>query len=168
MSFLEKLKGDGATRPPRPPARAIALAWLGAAIAIATIALLAETTGTALVLGCFGASCVLAFGFPEAPFSQPRHIVGGHVLASLVGLSCLAVTGPTWWGMAIAVATSLAAMMLTRTPHPPAGSNPVMVYLLEPGWDFLVFPTLAGALILLSVALVFNNLVRPARYPKYW
>ena len=37
-----------------------------------------------LLLGSFGASCVLVFGFPDLPFSQPRNLVGGHVLSSLV------------------------------------------------------------------------------------
>ena len=31
--------------------------------------------------------------------------------------------------MAMAVGTAIALMMLTRTVHPPAGSNPVIVFL---------------------------------------
>ena len=42
------------------------------------------------------------------------------------------------------------------------------VYLAQPGWGFLLFPTLLGALIVVAVALVYNNLTRDARYPKYW
>lgn len=168
MDYWRKLKGDGAPRPPRPDGRAIALAWLGAAIAIGAVALLARGTGAPLILGSFGASCVLAFGFPDAPFSQPRHLVGGHVLASLIGLAFLHFVGPSWWGMALATATALAAMMATRTAHPPAGSNPVIIYLVQPGWDFLLFPTLCGSLVLLAVALLYNNGTREGRYPKYW
>lgn len=59
-------------------------------------------------------------------------------------------------------------MMLTRTVHPPAGSNPVIVFLALPGWDFLLYPTLSGSLLLIAVALVYNNASREARYPKYW
>lgn len=59
-------------------------------------------------------------------------------------------------------------MMLTRTVHPPAGSNPVIVLLLQPGWSFLFLPTLGGAVLLVLVALACNNLSRPAAYPKYW
>ena len=32
----------------------------------------------------------------------------------------------------------------------------------------LLFPTLAGALILLLVALLYNNATRSGRYPRYW
>jgi len=66
------------------------------------------------------------------------------------------------------VGTAIALMMATRTVHPPAGSNPVIVFLIQPGWDFLLFPTLTGALLLAVVALIYNNLSRNDKYPKYW
>jgi CBS-domain-containing membrane protein len=59
-------------------------------------------------------------------------------------------------------------MMLTRTVHPPAGSNPVIVFLTQPAWDFLLFPTVIGATILVAAALVYNNATRETNYPKYW
>jgi CBS-domain-containing membrane protein len=76
--------------------------------------------------------------------------------------------GPQWWSVAIAVGTAIAVMMLTRTVHPPAGSNPVIVFLGNPSWSFLLFPTLIGAVVIVLVALVYNNLSREARWPKYW
>jgi CBS-domain-containing membrane protein len=144
------------------------LAWLGAALTIAMIAGLSNMLSTVLVLGSFGASCVLVFGYPDVPFSQPRNIVFGHLISSAVGLACMHFFGPTWWSVATAVSSAIALMMLTRTVHPPAGSNPVIVFLSAPGWGFLLFPTLAGAVCLVLVALVYNNATRPERYPKYW
>jgi CBS-domain-containing membrane protein len=70
--------------------------------------------------------------------------------------------------VALAVGSAIAVMMLTRTVHPPAGSNPVIVFLMTPTWDFALFPTLAGAVILVLVALIFHNITREARWPKYW
>ena len=120
------------------------------------------------MLGSFGASCVLIFGFPDVPFSQPRNVIGGHFLSSLIGLLCLTLFGATWWSVSIAVGTSIAMMMLTRTTHPPAGSNPVIIYLLKPAWSFLLFPTLFGAIILVFIAVIYNNLANDGKYPKYW
>ena len=168
MSFFEKLKGDGAPLPPKTSNKAIALAWLGGFLAIATVAALTDALSVALVLGSFGASCVLVFGYPDVPFSQPRNVIAGHFISSLVGLACLTFFGPHWWAVAIAVGTAIALMMLTRTVHPPAGSNPVIVFLMQPTWEFLIFPTLIGALILVAVALVYNNVTREGKYPKYW
>ena len=167
-SFFTKLRGDGAALPPQPSHKAVALAWLGGVLAIAAVAALREGLASTLVLGSFGASCVLLFGFPDAPFSQPRNVIIGHVLSSAIGVLALKLFGPTWYGMALAVGTAIALMMITRTVHPPAGSNPVIVFLGLQGWDFLLFPTLLGALIIVAVALLYNNATRSARYPKYW
>lgn len=166
--WFSKLKGDHAALPPRAPAKAIALAWLGGCLAIGVIAGLAEHWSMALVLGSFGASCVLVFGYPDVPFSQPRNIILGHGLSTATGLLFLTLFGPHWWAMALAAGTAIALMMVTRTVHPPAGSNPVIVFLLQPGWSFLLLPTLTGALILTLVALLYNNATRPGNYPKYW
>lgn len=168
QKFLKKFQGDRAALPPRPGLRAILLAWLGGVLAIGAVAGLSEALSTLLVLGSFGASCVLVFGFPDSPLSQPRNVVFGHLLSSLTGLCFLALFGPSWWAVALAVGTAIALMLLTRTAHAPAGSNPVIIFLAQPGWDFLLFPTLSGALIVVLVALVYNNATRAARYPKYW
>jgi CBS-domain-containing membrane protein len=95
-------------------------------------------------------------------------VIVGHVLSTLIGLAFVYFCGPQWWSVALAVGTAIAGMMLTRTVHPPAGSNPVIVFLLQPGWDFALFPTLTGAVILVLVALIFHNATREARWPKYW
>jgi len=167
-SFIKKLRGDQAALPPKASAKAILLAWLGGFIAIAVVAGLFEGTALPLILGSFGASCVLVFGYPDVPFSQPRNVVLGHFLSSFSGLFFLMLLGPHWWSVALAVGTAIALMMLTRTVHPPAGSNPVIIYLLQPGWGFLLMPTLLGAMVLVLVTLVYNNATREARYPKYW
>ena len=168
MNLFEKLKVDNAKLPPKHSIRAVVVAWLGGFVAISAVTLLSNTFSTALVLGSFGASCVLIFGFPDVPFSQPRNVIGGHFLSSLIGLICLTLFGSTWWAVSIAVGTSIAMMMLTRTTHPPAGSNPVIIYLLKPAWSFLLFPTLLGAIVLVFVAVIYNNLANDGKYPKYW
>jgi CBS-domain-containing membrane protein len=63
---------------------------------------------------------------------------------------------------------SYKGMSLTRTVHPPAGSNPLIIMLSMPKWDFLLFPTLTGAVILVVVAVLFNNLMKGRAYPRYW
>lgn len=168
MNLLQKWNTRGGNCPPAPAAGAILMAWSGGVLAIAAVAYLAEATGYALMLGSFGASCVLLFGFPDSPFSQPRNVLGGHLLASFIGLAFLSLFGAHWWSMALAAGSAIAAMMASRTVHPPAGSNPVIVMLLTPGWDFLLTPTLSGALILLLVALFFNNAQAERTYPRYW
>ncbi len=165
--YFSKMRG-GAALPVRANARQIAFAWLGGFLAIAAVAYMADITHSPLMLGSFGATCVLAFGFPESPFSQPRNIIGGHFLASLVGMVFLTLMGVHWWSVALATGTAIAGMMITKTVHPPAGSNPVIVMLTAPAWSFLLTPTLIGAIMLVVVAVFFNNLSKERAYPKYW
>jgi CBS-domain-containing membrane protein len=167
-NYIQKFSGADVSMPARASWKAIILAWLGGVTAIGAVGLFAQTTGVPLMLGSFGATCVLVFGFPESPFSQPRNVLLGHTLASLIGLTFLWLFGPVWWAMGLAAGTTIAVMMLTRTVHPPAGSNPIIVFLAQPSWNFLLFPTALGAILLIAIALVYNNSVRNERYPRYW
>ena len=168
MNLIKKWKKGGGNCPPSPAFFDILLSWMGGVLAIGAVGYLAHVTNYPLILGSFGASCVLIFGFPESPFSQPRNVIGGHVLASFIGLVFLSLLGAHWWSMALAAGTTIAAMMMTRTVHPPAGSNPLIIMLLAPTWDFMLTPTLIGAVVLVFVALFFNNLPRERTYPRYW
>lgn len=155
--------------PKRLSLKQIILAWGGAFLATAVIAQTTVSVQLPLILGSFGASCLLVFGYPSSPFAQPRNVIGGHFVASLTGLIVMAVLGTTPFAMAIAVATAIALMMLLRVPHPPAGSNPIIVMLAHASWDFLLTPTLLGALLLIAVALIYNNYGDEQRaYPIYW
>lgn len=165
--FLLKAKG-GHDRPPPPHGQHILISGSCSFAAIALLAWLSEAGLHPLVLGSFGASCVLLFGYPDSPFSQPRNIVVGHALSTLVGLTLLTQVGSHWWSMGMAVALAIMLMMKFGVMHPPAGSNPLIVMLLQPGWSFLVTPTLAGALLLVLLGVVLINLQTEKHYPRYW
>lgn len=113
MKLLQKMKGDAQSLPPLAPTKGIALAGLGGVIAMSLLGLLGATMQTTLVLGSFGASCVLLFGFPDVPFSQPRNIVAGHFLSSLIGLAFLKLLGPSWWEMGLETELSIAETNLS-------------------------------------------------------
>lgn len=136
----------------------ILLGGIGGFVAIGVIAFLAKYSGHPLILGSFGASCVLLFGFPKSPFSRPKSVIGGHLIASFVGLAFFVLFGFEWWSVALAAGCAISAMMLTDTVHPPAGSNPVIVMLGGAKWPFLLEPTLIGAVLLVIISLIFNLL----------
>lgn len=146
----------------------ILFAFVGSFIAIIIIGYLTKNYNNLLVMGSFGASCVLLFGFPKSPFSQPRNVVLGHFLSSLTGLFFLHFVGNDYISMALALATAIALMMTTKTVHPPAGSNPLIIFLLGANWDYLIFPTLVGSVVLVIVSLFYNNLHKNRIYPQYW
>ena len=154
----KKLKG-GDPIPPKPAGKAILKAMGFGLIAIAIVAGLAHFSQIPLIMGSFGATCVIC-GNPDIPFAQPRNVIFGHVVSSAIGLICLNLFGPEFWSMALAVALAIGAMHWGRIVHPPAGSNPVIVMLAQPGWGFLLFPTLT--------ALIYHNVQPDKSYPRYW
>lgn len=153
--------------PPRFTPVAGVFACLGVFAVIAVLAYSSFNLGVLLALGSFGSTAVMMFTFPEIHFAQPRSVVGGHVICTAVGLAALALFGPAWWALALAAAVACALMMLARCMHPPAGSNPIIVFLVAPKWSFLVFPTLAGALTMVAVAVLYHRACR-REYPVYW
>lgn len=168
MNYFKKFVGKKTKIEQNHKIASIVFASIGGFLAIACVGFLSENSHNLLVMGSFGASCVLIFGFAASPFSQPRNVIFGHFISTFIGLLFLHFVGSEWWSMAAALAFCIFVMMLTKTVHPPAGSNPIIVFLLGANWDYLFFPTLFGAIILVLVALIFNNLSKEKIYPVYW
>jgi CBS-domain-containing membrane protein len=136
---------------------------IGGLISILALGLLTDMTPTPWLMAPFGASCVLAFGVWNAPLSQPRNIIGGHLVATLVGLVIYHA-----WTLGVAVGLAIALMMLTKTTHPPAGADPIVVILGGVSWSYIITPVLIGSLLIVLVALVVNNLRSDRAYPTFW
>lgn len=168
MNYFKKFLGQNSQLPPKSSLNDILFAWIGGFIAIAIIGYLTKSYNNLFIMGSFGAFCVLLFGYPKSPFSQPRNLFFGHIFSTFIGLLFLHTLGNEWWSMALALATAIAIMIASRTVHPPAGSNPIIVFLLGANWDYLIFPTFFGSLILIVVALFYNNLHKNRVYPDYW
>ncbi|WP_420405247.1 HPP family protein [Nisaea sp.] len=167
LKLVRKMAGTGQN--PNPAKATVAfLCGAGATLAILVVSGFSELFGAELMMAPFGASCFLAFALPESPLAQPRNIVFGHLVATGVGLAVLAILGPGWPAMALAVGLAVAAMQWTGTGHAPAGADPIVVFLLQPGFGFLLTPVLVGAVLIVVVALLFNNLQPARRYPLYW
>ncbi|PRQ72888.1 HPP family-domain containing protein [Rhodotorula toruloides] len=100
-------------------------------------------SSTPLTVGSFGATAVLLYAVPEAPLSQPRNLVGGHVISAIVGAvisqlfalsnrftrdeavldNTVAAIG-SWHSLtpvsaALSVGLAVFAMQITGTIHPP-------------------------------------------------
>ncbi|MFH1597209.1 MAG: HPP family protein [Pseudomonadota bacterium] len=108
------------------------------------------------------------------PLAQPRNLLGGHIISALIGVTAFKLLVPhLWLAAALAVATSIAVMHATRTLHPPGGATALIAVMggkniYELGYWYVLMPVGAGALILLMVALLVNNLAAKRRYPEFW
>lgn len=123
------------------------------------------------LIGSFGASSVLIYGAIQSPLAQPRNLIGGHLISSVIGVACAQLL-PELPALAapLAVSLSIIGMQMTKSLHPPGGATALIAVvgsdnLQEMGWWYILFPVLSGALILFVVALIFNNVTDRRRYP---
>ncbi|WP_426451445.1 HPP family protein [Paenibacillus sp. S-38] len=145
----------------------LALQAGGAFLAVLFALLLGGWSGLPLLMAPFGASCVLAFALPDSPLAQPRSIVGGHALSTAIGLLLLHTAGFHPWSAALGVALAIFLMGLTRTLHPPAGADPLLVLIGGASWSFLWTPAVLGALWITAAAWAFHR-TAGRRYPQRW
>jgi CBS-domain-containing membrane protein len=142
------------------------LAGVGGFLAIWLIGTAHELYALPLLIPPFGASCVLAFGYPASPFARAKNIIGGHLLAASVGLLACFLFGYGTLGAAAGVGVAITAMMLTDTTHPPAGANPVLVAILHPDVTFLVTTVLIGAVAIVLTSMAYNKLLLATKLRK--
>jgi CBS-domain-containing membrane protein len=140
----------------------------GGAVAIALMQVLSEQASFPLIMVPFATSIVLVMGTPDGEPAQPRALVGGHLISTTVGLLILSITGPSPWASAFAVGAAMAVMHATRTFHPPAGIDPLIVVVQDVPWSFLVAPVAIGALLLAAFAWLWHNLMRRGAWPARW
>lgn len=74
-----------------------------------------------------------------------------------------------WFAGAVATATAIAVVHATRTLHPPAGATSFIAVTGGPqihalGYSYAFMPVGVGALVMLAVALLVNNLARETQF----
>lgn len=132
------------------------------------------------LIGSFGASAVLIYGIINSPYAQPRNLVGGHLISAVVGVTMYKLfPHEIWLSSALSVSLSIVLMQITKTLHPPGGATALIANVgsarvLSLGYMYVLSPILSGVVILLAVALVFNNITSSRSYPanknwyKFW
>ena len=140
----------------------------GGAVAIGIMEAFSTRAAIPLMAIPFATSIVLVMGSPDVEAAQPRALVGGHIVATIVGLIVVKVAGPEPWAAAVAVGLSIMAMHLTRTFHPPAGIDPLLVVVNNMSWSFLLVPVAVGAILLALFAFIWHLLIRRYSWPTQW
>jgi CBS-domain-containing membrane protein len=146
-------------------------AWclLGAAAGISLALWLVAPPASPFLLASLGGSTVFLFGLTRAPAAQPRALFGGHLGGALIGIVCYQCFGEALWVYALAQLLTLGFMLLTRTVHPPAGANPLIMVAAHAGFSALWHTVLVGVLALAGVAVLWSRMWPGlARYPVGW
>ncbi|UMY19738.1 HPP family protein [Methylobacterium organophilum] len=110
-----------------------------------------------------GASAVLLFAVPASPLAQPWSILGGNLIAALVGVTVAAHVPDPLAAAAIAGGGAIGLMLALRCLHPPSGAVALTAVLGGPaihdlGYGFVFWPLGVNTLLLLASAVLFNTL----------
>lgn len=129
-----------------------------------------------LIIASYGASAILCFNAHGSPLAQPRNVVIGQVLSSVIGiciqkLFLLSSGGRDnyWAGGALSVAILSVAMSVFNCVHPPGGASALLPCADEQiramSWWYIP-AQLVSSVLMLAVACIFGNIVRS--YPVFW
>ncbi len=130
---------------------------------------LAVGDGVPVLALSMGATAVLLFALPRSPVAQPWAVVGGHGLASVMGVVCAQWLGVGDVAAAAAVGGAIVAMVWARCIHPPGGGTALAAVLggeavRALGYGYVVL-VLLNALWLLAIAMVWHAPFTHRRYP---
>jgi CBS domain-containing membrane protein len=149
--------------------------FLGAFIGIGLISFLQtfflSDVENIFLIGSFGASSVLIYGAVESPLAQPRNLIGGHVVSAFVGVTInMLIPDIVWLTAPLAVSLSIVCMQYTKTLHPPGGATALLAVIGTEriqalGYWYVLSPVLSGTLLMLVIALIFNNISTKRTYP---
>lgn len=112
----------------------------GAAVGLGLVLWLVNPPTETLLLASFGGTAVFLFGLTRAPAAQPRALFGGHLGGALIGVCCYQYFGDATWVYILALVLSLVFMLITRTVHPPAGANPLLMLHAHAGFGAILQP----------------------------
>ena len=153
------------------------LGGIGAGVTIGILAyityqsILSGTNYGLWLAASFGSSVVVVFGYPENEFAQPKNVLFGHLLCTLIGIIFVTIfeisQDRTIFFLAIGIAVGLSVMfmMALKITHPPAGGNPIMVIIGSASYDYLINPIIFGCIIILLLAIIINKYLLKKNYP---
>eukprot|EP01037_Dinobryon_pediforme_P010435 gene10435-10503_t len=131
---------NGLTTPPLNPKALAYLRWFFFFHAI-TLTLLATKATSPLLLASLGGTTLFLFGLSTTPAAQPR-----------------AVWGDATWVSVTAVVITICVLLLTRTVHPPAGANPLIMIQAHASFSHIGLTVLLGISIISAVAWIWSRL----------
>ena len=146
------------------------LLWVlaGSTVAI-SLALYFTQASSPLILASLGGTTLFLFVLSTLPAAQPRAVFGGHLISSLIGVLAFQFFGDSLWVMVMAVVLTIGILLLTRTVHPPAGANPLIMIQAQANFSHIGLSVLLGVVIISAVAFVWSRLgVGKKKYPASW
>ena len=156
------------------------LGGIGAGVTITILAyityqsILADTNYGLWLAASFGSSVVVVFGYPKNEFAQPKNVILGHLVCTLVGILFVVLFKISqdrsifFLALGLAVGISVMLMMAFNITHPPAGGNTIVVMIAQDSFQYLIFPIMVGAITIVVGGVIYNRFILKKKYPLKW
>ena len=139
---------------------------IAAFLSLLVIALIDQKFDDPYLIASFGATAVLIYGAPKAPFSRPKNVFFGHLFSAIIGVTIAFIfytlgLYTDYYPVAIALAVALAiiVMMVTGTIHPPGGATALTCVLNGFfGAEYIFRPVMLGVVLMMIIAYGANYL----------
>ena len=146
--------------------------FLGIFAILLTSHWLLDSEVAVFIIPSMGATAVLVFAAPHAPFSQPWNVIGGHAISAVIGVACWQWIPDFAIAASASVGLAIAAMYFARCIHPPGGATALAAVigsdkLHHLGFSYGFEPVLLNAVAILLIAVAFNGFFKWRRYPAH-
>ncbi|WCJ35984.1 Integral membrane HPP family protein [Euphorbia peplus] len=113
---------------------------------------LVASKGISMSIAPLGAVSAVLFLTPSSPAARKYNMFMAQIGCAAIGVLAFSILGPGWLARSAALAASIAFMIYTRSPHPPAASLPILfidgVKLHHLNYWYVLFPGAAGCILL--------------------
>tara|TARA_B100000767_G_scaffold124250_1_gene118398 strand:- start:375 stop:845 length:471 start_codon:yes stop_codon:yes gene_type:complete len=142
---------------------------ISAAIVISLLAFLTlETSAGVWLMFSFGATVFIAFVLYNLETAQPKNIFFGHLISILVGILFNETIGLSFYSLGLSVGIAIILMVYFKVMHPPAASNPLVALSMDLSFDFILFPVVTGAIVIIIMSILINRIILKRNYPTKW
>ena len=145
------------------------VAGISASIIISVLAFLSFETSTGFwLMFSFGSSTLIVLIFYGSEFAQPGNLFFGHLLGILIGILFNEFIGISFITLGLAVGTTVTLMMYFKVIHPPAAANPLIALFADVSLEYIIFPVIVGAILIIFLSVIINKYILRRDYPKRW
>ena len=145
------------------------MAGISASIIIGVLAFLSFETSTGFwLMFSFGSTTLIVLIFHESEFAQPGNVFFGHILGILVGILFNEFVGISFITLGLSVGTTVTLMMYFKVIHPPAAANPLIALFADVSIEYILFPVITGAMMIIIISLIINKFILKRNYPTRW
>ncbi len=145
------------------------VAGISASIIIGVLAFLSFETSTGFwLMFSFGSTTLIVLIFYKSEFAQPGNIFFGHILGIVIGILFNEFMGMSFITLGLAVGCTVTLMIYLKVIHPPAAANPLIALFADVSLEYILFPVIMGALMIIIISTIINKFFLKRKYPTKW